>query len=101
MPPLVLADLAANLSPRAALWVSINPDAVWDLRAMLLAQQIDAFATFVWALGGKKGPQPEPIPRPGVKPDVQVIGDGDGFDSLDDFRAWYSARQAEMVPATG
>ena len=74
MPPFVLADLAVNLSPSAALWIAIDPDAIWDLQSMLLAQQIDQFATFVWALGGQKGPRPEPIPRPGAQPDVQVIG---------------------------
>lgn len=96
MPADVLLDLIDGLSPQAAYWRAVAPDrAAWGLSEQLLAELNDRFALFCWGLGGRKGAQPKPIPRPGVEPDeeVVVIGASRGFDSIEEFEDWYQKRR--------
>ena len=86
MPADVLLDLIDGLSPQAA---------YWRLSEQLLAELNDRFTLFCWGLGGRKGAQPKPIPRPGVEPDeeVVVIGASRGFGSIEEFEDWYQKRR--------
>lgn len=96
MPADVLLDLIDGLSPQAAYWRAVAPDrAAWGLSEQLLAELNDRFALLCWGLGGQKGAQPKPIPRPGVEPDeeVVVIGASKGFDSIEEFENWYQKRR--------
>lgn len=101
MRPLALLDLIENLSPQAALWRAIDPEVLWDLQAMLTALLIDEMRVLRWEFErvnfkGKAKP-PEPLPRPGVAPVVQrdTIGAGEGFDTIEEFDAWYASVKAE------
>lgn len=95
-----LRDLIDHLSPAAAFWRSLSPDAVWDLPAMLLAEMVDELHRLRWRFEQAyfKGshPRPKPVPRPGIGArdagtETTVIGDGTGFDTFADFDAWYAA----------
>lgn len=43
-----------------------NEHGRWSLEASLLARVADLLGLQIWQAGGNKGPQPEPLPRPGV-----------------------------------
>lgn len=97
MRPLALLDLIDHLSPSAAVWRVIEPDTVWGLQESLLALLVDEIRAYRWEFGKANGFKgmgrpPEPLPRPGVKPttEVTVIGQGEGFDSIEEFDAWYA-----------
>lgn len=49
-----------------AIYRILNPEHEWNLTNQLLAFQIDFHQQKAWVEGGKKGPKPKPIPRPGV-----------------------------------
>lgn len=61
-----LLDLVSYADPSMALYRVLNPEWEWDLTNQLLAFLIDHHQMQAWAEGGKKGPKPKPIPRPGV-----------------------------------
>ena len=61
-----LLDLVAYADPGMAIYRVLNPDWEWDLGNQLMAYLIDFQQMQAWAEGGKKGPRPRPIPRPGV-----------------------------------
>ena len=61
-----LLDLASYADPSMAIYRVLNPDWEWDLTNQLLAYLIDHEQMVAWLEGGKKGPRPKPIPRPGV-----------------------------------
>lgn len=61
-----LLDLVSFADPTMAIYRVLNPDWEWDLGNQLLAYLIDHQQLQAWAEGGKKGPRPKPIPRPGV-----------------------------------
>ncbi|MGP5098400.1 hypothetical protein ACTXJ1_10310 [Brachybacterium alimentarium] len=61
-----LLDLVAYADPSSAIYRALNPDWEWDLGNQLMAYLIDFQQMQAWAEGGKKGPRPKPIPRPGV-----------------------------------
>lgn len=61
-----LLDLASYADPSMAIYRVLNPDWEWDLTNQLLAFLIDHHQGQAWAEGGKKGPRPKPIPRPGA-----------------------------------
>ena len=61
-----LLDLASFADPSMAIYRVLNPDWEWDLTNQLLAYLIDHEQMVAWVEGGKKGPRPKPIPRPGV-----------------------------------
>ena len=61
-----LLDLVTFADPTMAIYRVLNPDWEWDLTNQLLAFLIDHHQMVAWAEGGKKGPKPRPIPRPGV-----------------------------------
>ncbi|MDO5091832.1 MAG: hypothetical protein Q4D79_00160 [Propionibacteriaceae bacterium] len=96
IPPPVLLDLIDGLSPQATYWRAVDPDrATWGLTDHLLATLIDDLRVFMWEFGGKRGKRPDPIPRPGVESpeEVTVIGASKGFDSIEEFQAWYQGRR--------
>ena len=103
--PRYLSELAVNLPAEGALHRAANPDWQWDIHAHLAAAQIDILQMLRWEAaklaGAKPGKKPEPVERPGVKPnkDVKTIGKGEGFESIEDFDAWYAEEQARMKPA--
>lgn len=49
-----------------AIYRILNPEHEWNLTNQLLAFQIDFHQSKAWVEGGKKGPKPKQIPRPGV-----------------------------------
>ena len=61
-----LLDLASFADPTMAIYRVLNPEWEWDLTNQLLAYLIDHEQMKAWADGGRKGPRPKPIPRPGV-----------------------------------
>lgn len=61
-----LLDLVSFADPSMALYRVLNPEWEWDLTNQLLAFMIDHQQMQAWGEGGKKGPKPKPIPRPGV-----------------------------------
>lgn len=107
--PTALADLAVNLSPSASVWREIEPDVIWGLPEALLALLVDEIRAYRYEFGKVNrfrgmGRPPEPIERPGVKPQTEVdtIGKGEGFDTIEDFEAWYEGVKAgHRSAATG
>lgn len=71
--PTVLCDLIEHLPPDSALWHAIDPDSLWTLADVLLAHIADLTAVANWHRGGSKGPPPQRIQRPGVKPDSTKV----------------------------
>jgi len=73
---------------------------------MLLALLIDEVRVLRWEFErvnfkGHK-PPPEPLPRPGVTKNTgdtqrDVIGAGEGFDTIAEFDAWYAEIQASRA----
>lgn len=61
-----LLDLVSYADPTMAIYRVLNPEWEWDLTNQLLAFLIDHHQLQAWAEGGRKGPKPKPIPRPGV-----------------------------------
>ena len=61
-----LLDLVRYADTSMAIYRVLNPDWEWDLTNQLLAYLIDHEQMMAWAEGGRKGPKPKPIPRPGV-----------------------------------
>lgn len=61
-----LLDLVRYADTSMAIYRVLNPDWEWDLTNQLLAYLIDHEQMMAWVEGGKKGPRPKPIPRPGV-----------------------------------
>lgn len=105
--PLALLDLIDHLTPAAAVWRAIEPDTVWGLSESLMALLVDEIRVLRWEFErvhfkGKTKP-PEPLPRPGVKPqtEVDVIGKGDGFDTIEEFDSWYASVKAERAASAG
>lgn len=99
-----LLDLVDNLPVDAALWRAIEPDTVWGLSESLMALLVDEIRVLRWEFErvnfkGRSTKPPEPLPRPGVKPQVEreVIGKGEGFDTIEEFEAWYAS--ARRMPA--
>lgn len=92
----MLLDLIQHLSPSAAVWRAIDPDVVWGLDPMLLALLVDEIRVLRWEFERVnfkgKAEKPEPLPRPGVKPkpEVETIGKGEGFDTIEEFEAFYA-----------
>lgn len=75
--------LIRQLPPQSATWASQNGgDSLWGLTEQLLAAAVDALNVANWqrsASGAAKGQQPkkpQPIPRPGVKPEGRTFGGG-------------------------
>lgn len=61
-----LLDLVEFSDNSMAIYRVLNPDWEWGLGNQLLAFLIDHHQMMAWVEGGKKGPRPKPIPRPGV-----------------------------------
>ena len=61
-----LLDLVRYADPASAVYRALNPEWEWDLTNQLLAFLIDHQQMQAWGEGGRKGPKPKPIPRPGV-----------------------------------
>lgn len=68
-----------------------GPDASWQLSELLLAAAVDSLHWLVWSKtkGAKRGTgQPDPIPRPGVKPRRERIGTPASIDKIDQLLGW-------------
>lgn len=62
---------------------------LWGVAEYLLAQVVDLLAGANWQRAGKKSaPKPKPVNRPTVAKANAEQSDK-GFDSVDEFRAWY------------
>lgn len=61
-----LLDLVVHADTTSAVYRALNPEWEWDLTNQLLAYMIDHHQMVAWSEGGRKGPKPRPIPRPGV-----------------------------------
>lgn len=48
---------------------AMDPDADWDLRNHLLAEVVDSLHAANWQRSGSSANRPEPVPRPGVRPE--------------------------------
>jgi len=92
------ADLAANLSPRAGIWVAIDPDRAWSPDQLLLASIADVLAWANWQRAGdKRAKKPQPINRPGVKGRGETITDApdESFATISDWLA-FEAKFAQV-----
>ncbi len=65
--PLGTATLAVNLPDGSLVWQKLDVPAAWTLDQYLAAARIDQMNLWIWANADpkKRGPQPEPLPRPG------------------------------------
>ncbi|KAB8289307.1 hypothetical protein DSM100688_0387 [Bifidobacterium ramosum] len=63
------ADLAANLPPGSLVWRRLDVPDAWTPVEHLLALQADQMNMWMWGNADpkKRGPRPEPLPRPGTK----------------------------------
>lgn len=61
-----LIDVVEHATPDMAIYRVHDKDFEWDLSNQLTALFIDFTMQKAWAEGGKKGPKPRQIPRPGV-----------------------------------
>ena len=61
-----MLDMVEYSDSSMAIYRVLNPDWEWTLGNQLLAFLIDHHQMMAWAEGGRKGPKPKPIPRPGV-----------------------------------
>lgn len=61
-----LLDFIEHATPEMAIYRALNKDAQWGLPEQLLASMFEHMQMKSWVEGGKKGPKPKPIPRPGV-----------------------------------
>lgn len=79
-----------NLPAGSALDRAVNPDWMWDLPSLLLAQLVDDQRSIAWnqAPKGKRGPPPKPIPRPGHRPVTTRYSTPSGVDTTAEFDAW-------------
>lgn len=103
--PAVVLDLIDGLSPTAAYWRACSPDVRWGLQEQLLAALVDQVKGLLYGLGITKS-TPKPIPRPGIPThptqtsdtDTETIGASEGFDTIEDFEAWYQTRPGARKP---
>lgn len=61
-----LLDFVEHAHENMAIYRVLNPDHEWSLTNQLLAEMIDMQVMWRWVDGGKRGPKPKQIPRPGV-----------------------------------
>lgn len=95
--PSVLLDLIDHLPADAAIHRALDPMAAWSQTDYLLAVVADRVGQVLNALGAK--PKYEPLPRPGDTPVAEAIGASKGFDSIDEFEAWYATKSGRTEPA--
>lgn len=65
--PLGTATLAVNLPDGSLVWQKLDVPAAWTLDQYLAAARIDQMNMWMWGNADpkKRGPRPEPLPRPG------------------------------------
>lgn len=103
--PRQLAQWAVAMPAEGSLNRAINPDWRWGLNEQLLAGVYDSLSFLRWEAaklaGAKPGKTPEQLERPGVKPnkDVTRVGQGEGFETISEWDAWYADQKARMKPA--
>lgn len=66
-----LLDFVEHATPEYAVFRVLNPDWEWSLTNHLLASLFDFHQQKAWSEGGRKGPKPKPVPRPGVSERVE------------------------------
>lgn len=67
--PLEAAALAVNLPAGSLVWQRLDVPAAWTLDQYLMAARIDQMNMWMWGNADpkKRGPQPEPLPRPATE----------------------------------
>lgn len=93
----VLLDLIDGLPANSAIGRAMDPANAWSITDHMLATMIDQLNILLWVQPGVKGPRPKPVPRPGVDnddTDNTMVGASEGFDTVDEFEAWYQATRA-------
>ena len=82
--------MAAFLPRESVTMLAVAPKQeaeLWGVSEYLLAQAVDLLAGANWQRAGKKSaPRPKPIPRP----KNERLEESDGFETAEDFRAWYA-----------
>lgn len=105
MSPRKLAGFAVAMPAEGSLHRAINPDWQWGTEAQLLAGVYDSLSYLRWEAaklaGAKPGKAPDQLERPGVTPKskADVVGAGEGLESIEDFEAWYAEKKSHMKPA--
>lgn len=89
MKPSVLTSLIRNLSRDALLWREMNPVNEWSQVEYLLAEIADRLGYIANGLGAK--PEFQPIPRPGADVEDPDAEASTGFDTPEEFEAFYAA----------
>lgn len=85
----------------SALAAALVPAAAWGTETHALATVIDQLKALVWLTAGAQGPQPEPIPRPGVSPEDDVTEDVDRDlepVTMEELDEWY---RQQFLPRDG
>lgn len=79
-------------SPRDSAYVraKVGADVEWTLDRELLAGLVDVVVSLRWMLSGGKGQRPKPIKRPSTRGEQQTFGVSEGFDSVEEFEAWWA-----------
>ena len=72
----------------------VGPDIEWTLDRELLAGIADVLVSLSWRLGGSKGPRPKPIKRPSTRGESKSFGVSEGFDTPEEFDAWWASQSA-------
>lgn len=98
-----LLDIVTESSRLSALYRALHPeDWYWSQEAMLLALVSDRLAILAWQKteNGRKGiKEPEPYPRPGIKPSVRTVkGSAMPMNQVHDRLAQLRARALAQSP---
>lgn len=85
------ADLCAGLRPGSRTMAALDPSLAHGEAERIAAAVYDLLAGALWAMGGKSGPQPEPLlGTPGRSDDVEAV-------DADDYLAELAKYQTEST----
>ena len=88
-------DVVEWATPDMAIFRALYPEeATWTLTNQLLASLLEFAQQKTWVEGGKKGPRPKPIPRPGVTEKSARKLTSEKTLSVTDMDAWLNSRRA-------
>jgi hypothetical protein len=92
-----VAQLATQLPPHSRVLTAENPDGAWKLEHVLLAAINNAFNSYAWGVGGKKGRKPKaigPSYMTGKKAGRKIEAQTMNKDELDEKLAWFAQMAA-------